>query len=156
MILRTIRKRGWLEITYHSTASDEISTRKIAPYELTQSGSHEYLQAYCDSAKAIRNFRADRIVKVLEIADQAWPEQPLGDESSEFEYRVKVLKPSRQALEVFPDLTLGTETAESRGFSQVWVTRSVLSLGGTVEALDPSELRIFIAQAAKAALNNYR
>ena len=156
LILRAIRKRGWLEITYHSAANDEITTRKIAPYELSQVGSHEYLQAYCDSAKAIRNFRADRIVKVLEIADQLWPEQPVGEESSDFKYRIKVLKESRQALEVFPDLSLGSDYIESQGFSQAWVARSVLSLGGSVEAIDPAEIRVAIAQAAKAALDNYR
>ena len=156
LILRAIRKRGWLEITYHSAANDEITTRKIAPYELSQVGSHEYLQAYCDSAKAIRNFRADRIVKVLEIADQIWPEQPIGEESSDFKYRIKVLKESRQALEVFPDLSLGSDYIESQGFSQAWVARSVLSLGGSVEAIDPAEIRVAVAQAAKAALDNYR
>ena len=156
LILRAIRKRGWLEITYHSTASDEISTRKIAPYELTQAGSHEYLQAYCDNAKAIRNFRADRIVEVLEIADQSWPENPVGDESSDFKYRIKVLKASRQALEVFPELSLGSDSIESQGFSHVWVARSVLSLGGSVEAVEPDEVRALVAQAAKAALANYR
>ncbi len=156
LILRAIRKRGWLEITYHSAANDEITTRKIAPYELSQVGSHEYLQAYCDSAKAIRNFRADRIVKVLEIADQLWPEQPVGEESSDFKYRIKVLTESRQALEVFPDLSLGSDYIESQGFSQAWVARSVLSLGGSVEAIDPAEIRVAVAQAAKAALDNYR
>lgn len=156
LILRAIRKRGWLEITYHSAANDEITTRKIAPYELSQVGSHEYLQAYCDSAKAIRNFRADRIVKVLEIADQLWPEQPVGEESSDFKYRIKVLKESRQALEVFPDLSLGSDYIESQGFSQAWVARSVLSLGGSVEAIDPAEIRVAVAQAAKATLDNYR
>ena len=156
LILRAIRKRGWLEITYHSAANDEITTRKIAPYELSQVGSHEYLQAYCDSAKAIRNFRADRIVKVLEIADQLWPEQLFGEESSDFKYRIKVLTESRQALEVFPDLSLGSDYIESQGFSQAWVARSVLSLGGSVEAIDPAEIRVAVAQAAKAALDNYR
>lgn len=156
LILRAIRKRGWLEITYHSAANDEITTRKIAPYELSQVGSHEYLQAYCDSAKAIRNFRADRIVKVLEIADQIWPEQPIGEESSDFKYRIKVLKESRQALEVFPDLSLGSDYIESQGFSHAWVARSVISLGGSVEAIDPTDIRVAVAQAAKAALDNYR
>lgn len=156
LILRAIRKRGWLEITYHSAANDEITTRKIAPYELSQVGSHEYLQAYCDSAKAIRNFRADRIVKVLEIADQLWPEQPIGEESRDFMFRIKVLKESRQALEVFPDLSLGSAYIESQGFSHAWVARSVLSLGGSVEAIDPTDIRVEVAQGAKAALDNYR
>ncbi|KGA19360.1 hypothetical protein GM50_5730 [freshwater metagenome] len=156
LILRAIRKRGWLEITYHSAANDEITTRKIAPYELSQVGSHEYLQAYCDSARAIRNFRADRIVKVLEIADQLWPELPIGEESTDFTYRIKVLKESRQALEVFPDLSRGSDYIESQGFSQAWVARSVLSLGGSVEAFDPADIRVAVVQAAKAALDNYR
>ncbi|MCF8535104.1 MAG: WYL domain-containing protein [Candidatus Nanopelagicaceae bacterium] len=156
LILRAIRKRGWLEITYHSTANDEITTRKIAPYELSQVGSHEYLQAYCDSAEAIRNFRADRIVKVLEISDQIWPEQPIGEESTDFTYRIKVLKESRQALEVFPDLSQGSNYIESQGYSHAWVARSVLSLGGSVEAIDPTDIREAVTQAAKAALDNYR
>jgi proteasome accessory factor C len=73
LILRAIRRRGWLEITYHSAANDQVTKRQVAPYELSQSGSHEYLQGYCNSAKAIRNFRADRIVDLVEIADQVWP-----------------------------------------------------------------------------------
>ena len=74
----------------------------------------------------------------------------------DFKYRIKVLKASRQALEIFPELSLGYDFIESQGFSHVWVARSVLSLGGSVEAVEPDEVRALVAQSAKVALANYR
>jgi len=41
LILRAIRRRGWLEITYHSAANDQVTKRQVAPYELSQSSSNE-------------------------------------------------------------------------------------------------------------------
>lgn len=155
-ILKAIRKRGWLELTYHSVASDEISTREVAPYELSQSGSHEYLQAYCQSAKAIRNFRADRIVSVSEISDQIWPEENISEESSPIPFQIAVISRNRQVTELLPQLSESSEVSELSGFSRGWITRAVVSLGGAVELTQPAELRTLVHQQAAATLLNYR
>jgi len=155
LILRTIRRRGWLEITYHSATNDQVRKRQVAPYELSQSGSYEYLQGYCASAKAIRNFRADRIVDVKEIADQVWPgnEIPANDEA--IKYEVKVHIASRQVLEVLPQISAGASTATILGFSAPWISRAILSLAVQVEAVEPSEIRAAVHARAMAALENY-
>jgi proteasome accessory factor C len=155
LILRAIRRRGWLEITYHSAANDQVTKRQVAPYELSQSGSHEYLQGYCDSAKAIRNFRADRIVDVVEIADQVWPSNQVAANEEAVEYEVKVHSSSRQVLEVLPQITANSSTATIQGFSAQWISRAILSLAGQVEAVDPSEIRVAVHARATAALGNY-
>jgi proteasome accessory factor C len=155
LILRAIRRRGWLEITYHSAANDQVTKRNVAPYELSQSGSHEYLQGYCSSAKSIRNFRADRIVDVIEIADQVWPNNQVVENEDAVEYEVKVHAASRQVLEVLPQVTANSSTATVQGFSAPWISRAILSLAGQVEALGPTELRAAIHARAKAALENY-
>lgn len=155
LILRAIRRRGWLEITYHSAANDQVTKRQVAPYELSQSGSHEYLQGYCDSAKAVRNFRADRIVDVVEIADQVWPSNQVTANEETIEYDVKVHAKSRQVLEVFPEITAASSTATIRGFSAPWISRAILSLAGQVEAVQPNEIRIAVHARATAALGNY-
>ena len=155
LILRAIRRRGWLEITYHSAANDQVTKRQVAPYELSQSGSHEYLQGYCDNAKAIRNFRADRIVQVLEIADQVWPSNQLTDSDQAIEYQVKVHFASRQVLEVLPQISSNSSTATIKGYSAPWISRAILSLAGQVEALEPTQIRAAVHARAMAALQNY-
>ena len=155
LILRAIRRRGWLEITYHSAANDQVTKRQVAPYELSQSGSHEYLQGYCDNAKAIRNFRADRIVEVLEIADQVWPSNQLTDSDQAIEYQVKVHFASRQVLEVLPQISSNSSTATIKGYRAPWISRAILSLAGQVEALEPTQIRAAVHARAMAALQNY-
>ena len=155
LILRAIRRRGWLEITYHSAANDQVTKRQVAPYELSHSGSHEYLQGYCDNAKAIRNFRADRIVAVSEITDQLWPNNQLAANDEAIEYEVKVHAASRQVLEVLPQITANSSTATIQGFSAQWISRAILSLAGQVEAVDPNEIRVAVHARATTALGNY-
>jgi proteasome accessory factor C len=155
LILRAIRRRGWLEITYHSAANDQVTKRQVAPYELSQSGSREYLQGYCDNAKAIRNFRADRIVAVSEIADQLWPSNQVAANDEAIEYEVKVHAASRHVLEVLPQITANSSTATIQGFSAQWISRAILSLAGQVEAVQPSEIRVAVHARAMAALGNY-
>ena len=154
LILRAIRRRGWLEITYHSAANDQVTKRQVAPYELSQSGSHEYLQGYCDSAKAIRNFRADRIVDVIEIADQVWPSNQVAANEEAVQYEVNVHASSRQVLEVLPQITANSSTATIQGFSAQWISRAILSLAGQVEAVDPNEIRVAVHALATTALGN--
>ena len=155
LILRAIRRRGWLEITYHSAANDQVTKRQVAPYELSQSGSHEYLQGYCDKAKAIRNFRADRIVEVLEIADQVWPNDQETAKDQAIQYKVKVHSASRQVLEVLPQTSSNSSTATIQGYSATWISRAILSLAGQVEALEPTQIRAAVHARAMAALQNY-
>lgn len=155
LILRAIRRRGWLEITYHSAANDQVSKRQVAPFELTQSGTHEYLQGYCDSANATRNFRADRIVSVIEIEDQVWPSDLVANSEKAISYQVKVHQSSRQVLEVFPQISAGPSPSTIQGFSASWISRAILSLGGQVEAVAPDEVRAAVLARAAAALGNY-
>jgi proteasome accessory factor C len=155
LILRAIRRRGWLEITYHSAANDQVTKRQVAPYELSQSGSHEYLQGYCDNAKAIRNFRADRIVTVSEIADQLWPSNQVSANGEAIDYEVKVHAASRQVLEVLPQISATSSTATIQGYSATWISRAILSLAGQVEAIAPTQIRAAVHARAMAALENY-
>jgi len=155
LILRAIRRRGWLEITYHSAANDQVTKRQVAPYELSQSGSHEYLQGYCDSAKSIRNFRVDRIVDIAEIADQLWPSDQATVNEEAIQYEVIVHTPSRQVREVLPQLAPDSSTAIIQGYSATWISRAMLSLGGQVEVAGPAQIRAAVHARAKAALENY-
>ena len=155
LILRAIRRRGWLEITYHSAANDQVTKRQVAPYELAQSGSHEYLQGYCASAKSIRNFRADRIIEVTEIQDQVWPSNQVNTHEEAIEFSVKIHSASRQVREVLPQVTAETSTAQIQGFSSQWISRAILSLGGQVEAVEPTQVRATVRTRGMAALRNY-
>jgi proteasome accessory factor C len=155
LILRAIRRRGWLEITYHSAANDQVTKRQVAPYELSQSGSHEYLQGYCDSAKSIRNFRADRIVDIAEIADQLWPSNQVAANEEAIQYEVTVHTATRKVREVLPQVSADSSNATLQGFSASWISRAILSLGGQVEVTGPTQIKAEVRARAQAALNNY-
>ena len=156
LLLKAIRRRGWVEITYHSVVNDEVTLRQIAPYELSQSGTHEYLQGYCAKAKAIRNFRADRIDKVIEINDQQWPDSEISDHEKQQSFQIKVHQEARQIHEVMPQIPVGVKSGEVLSYSTNWLARSVLSLGGRVEVTAPDEARAEIRRRAAAALRNYQ
>jgi len=113
------------------------------------------LQGYCGTAKAVRNFRADRIVSVEDIADQVWPSNQMNANEPSIEYQVKIHTASRQVLEVLPQISAGSTSATIQGFSAPWISRAILSLAGQVEATDPSQIRTEVHARAMAALGNY-
>ena len=132
-----------------------MNKRQVAPYELSQSGSHEYLQGYCAAAKSIRNFRADRIIAVLEIPDQVWPSNETAPSEEAISFELRVHAATRQVREVLPEITADSASATIQGFSASWISRTILSLGGEVEAVAPNEIRTAVHVRAKAALENY-
>lgn len=51
-----------LQLRYHQPSRDEISDREIEPIRLLEDGGRTYVQAWCRSSRARRNFRLDRIL----------------------------------------------------------------------------------------------
>lgn len=68
-------QRKIVEIEYYSAHRGEMSTRRVHPYRVVESGTHFYLFAFCELAAATRHFRVDRIRKAT-VTQNAFVSKP--------------------------------------------------------------------------------
>ena len=158
LIESAISKKQVVEIVYHSSYSDLITTRIVHPIELNSESGVEYLRAICNRARALRTFRLDR-VQSARISEEA--NTPLvgggGADEGRISYTIRAHSRLREVMERFSltEVSLAKDV-EISSFSTEWISRSVLASSGSVELTDPSEIRQGIAQSANRILNRYK
>ena len=159
LIDSAIAKKQFLEIVYHSSYSDSISTRIVHPIELNSESGSEYLKAICTSARGLRTFRLDRIqsAQVSEVGANLTPEREGGSTENRISYTIRAHSRFREVMERFslPKVS-GDKDLEVTSFSSDWISRSVLASSGSVELTAPSEIRQRIAYSAEQVLNRYK
>ena len=153
-----------LGIVYASSTKDEVTERTIDPLRLLTVDGVSYLEAYCHSAEALRTFRLDRVIS----ASTGDPVDPTGRGAGEGEAPAPVRPPAvlavapsaRWLIDVHQATVLseapdGTARVRLQLLSVDWGVRLVLSLGGSVVAVEPPELVAAVAGASAAALAAY-
>lgn len=158
-----IRRRGSVEISYHSVSRDEMTKRIIHPLEFSSSNGHDYILAFCELSHGYRTFRLDRIINAVEVPsleDSTLQELPR-NEDPRISMTLLIDSRMRDVAEAF-NVTLRPSDAESRprvqveSFSADWAIRQIMSLGGGVGLEEPSYLRAALKERATRALNAYR
>lgn len=157
LIESALAKDSWVEITYHSSYSDTVSTRRIHPLEIRIEGGYEYLWAMCHSARSLRVFRIDRIQKLVLSSPPETPIYAVENQAEKTAYVIRVHTRPRAAKERFSlDRDSISQENEILSFSNEWVQRSVMASSGSVELLEPSGLRKEIIVSAQAILDRYK
>ena len=157
LIENALTKDSWVEITYHSSYSDTVSTRLLHPLELRIEGGYEYLWAICNSARGLRVFRLDRIQKLVPCSPPEAPLYAVENQAKKTSYVIHVHNRPRAAMERFSlDRESLSQENEISSFSSEWVRRSVMASSGSVEVLEPSGLRNEIALSAQVILDRYK
>ncbi|MDO8646260.1 MAG: WYL domain-containing protein [Candidatus Planktophila sp.] len=156
LIEDALTKDSWVEITYHSSYSDTVSTRLIHPLELQLEGGYEYLWAICHSARGLRVFKMDRIQKLVPSPPPEAPLYAVDNQAEKTVYVIRVHTRPRAAMERFSlDRDSLSRDNEILSFSSEWVMRSIMASSGSVEVLEPSGLRIEIVKSAQGILDRY-
>ena len=75
VVASALVRRKRLIIEYHSRGSDETSTRELSPQRLMHYRGNWYLDAWCHTKNAMRNFAVDAIKKA-EITEQVADDIP--------------------------------------------------------------------------------
>jgi len=161
VILRAMKERRDIEISYHSLIRDEISNRTITPIEIGEDNGQETLFAYCSQAKAFRTFRLDNFLSAS-ISDQessASNDEQVQD--SIYTAKCKINSRLRTTLERFRLETTIVSTKigdlyEVQSFSQDWLVRNFLSTMGNTQIVDSEELAELVAAKARVTLDLYR
>ena len=160
VILRAMKERKDLEITYHSLIRDEVAKRRITPLELGEDSGLETLYAYCHKAKAFRLFRLDNFkdARISEQTSQEAKQQATTEEF--FTAKFRISRRLRTTLERFrletSSLAAQKElTLQVQSFSQEWLIRNFLSTLGSTEILEPQNLSTAVREKAQTCLDLY-
>ncbi len=158
---KAISSGSALDIEYHSLYADRITQRSILPIEWKNDSFHEYVFAYCDSAKAFRTFRLDRITHATPAAKKVAPAQFAGESDENlFTYTITIHNHLRAARELFElegddkDLHPGIEKTVT-SYTGEWMRRMIFSAAASVELVSPARARGDIATAARGVLDLY-
>jgi proteasome accessory factor C len=151
-----LKNREKLNITYHSLARDELSKRVVHPIERRLEDGFEILLAFCEEADALRTFRLDRITHAIRVES---PSQPASIVNSIDRIRVKIRVHSdhREVFEALGDLQPNPDgTFVVDVYNQSWLIREVLASAGSIEVIEPIELRQEIARQGAGIAAQYR
>ncbi|MDQ1516035.1 MAG: proteasome accessory factor [Actinomycetota bacterium] len=162
-----------VEIDYYTFGRDELTTRRIDPRAVFAAAGQWYVDAYCHRAEDDRLFRVDRVRGVRPTGERfeassrggAGATGPGG--SGIFNPRptdrrvTLVLNASAawvpesypmESVEELPDGRLRVVLVASE---RAWLERLLLRLGPAAEVLDPAEVRVEAAEAARRLLVRY-
>ena len=160
-----IAKSGAVKIVYLSGVKDERSEREVFPLSIYLSNGVNYLNAWCQTSKADRTFRLDRILSCEPLSGIEHIDKFSGTKS-EIEtglIRLKVARAARNFVEENRTIVSQTEGSESEEEILVtlnpidteWLIRSVLGYGGLIEVVEPEALVEKIKNRARAILELY-
>ena len=157
LIKKAIESRTSVRIEYYSPTDDEISHRDISPLDLFTEGRHDFLLAYCDSAKSHRTFRLDRIRSAVQLDMKPSQIPHLQDQDGRRYESVKIHRNKRWSREALGANVLGEgQEVEVLSYNPEWLLRTVISAAGALEVTSSPELRQQIVSKAATALALYR
>lgn len=155
-IAHAIETSSGLNIRYHALYKDQVTERTVMPVNFYEADNHQYMRAFCSTARDYREFRVDRI-------DQATPaefsvEFPTKTENSDkLRFSIRIMTSSRDVTERFAIAHSTTGSSiEMSSYSRQWIERSVMASGGAVLLSAPQEIRAEIAKKAQLMLNRYK
>ncbi len=171
-VARTISKaitgRRLIELEYYKENEDEISSRRVEPYALTNGREGWYVACFDPERDGVRHFRLDR-VKSAVVTDERFRPRPEVDPAAEVDgwLRTGEVEASRSArVWVSPDRARWAREArrvvEERSDGSVivelsfagvdWLVREILREAGDAAVLEPQDAR----EAVRAAVARLR
>jgi proteasome accessory factor C len=159
VIFSSLKTGESVKISYHSVSRDEVSSRNITPLKVFSEGNTEHVYSFCESSEDFRVFRLDRISQAESTGSKRVLPLPQSAPEANEELRMKVHGNLREISETF-NLRDHTELKPEdevvcNVFSTEWAIRTICSLLGTAEVLEPLDIRELVVSRAQKALNQY-
>jgi proteasome accessory factor BC len=157
-----------IELEYYKENEDELTSRRVEPYALTNGREGWYVASFDPERDGLRHFRLDRIKQVT-VTDEEFAPRPEVDPSAEVDgwLRTGEVKASRiarvwiaperarwarESRRVVEERSDGAVVVEL-GFAGVdWLVREVLKEAGDAAVLEPKDAR----EAVRAAVAKLR
>ena len=152
-----LTNRNKVKISYISSVSETLTSRIVNPLDLYTDRNRDFFLAFCELAQAERTFRVDRIGSVELLNIQAINREQNSQDFEMAKAKISIsrdLRHSRESLGHF----LSGEGAEVEvsAYSLTWLARTVISSGGAMKVLQPTQVRSEVAALAAKTLGLYR
>ena len=159
VISTAISQRKQLSIEYQSVSKDQLSTRLIAPYNISMLNGNLYLSAYDMDRQSDRVFKLDLISK-CEIGERTEVNSVKStsiDHIVELMVDVKLTNFIERNTSIIVDqrLTADGIKVTLKVNNLEWISRAVISNAPNIKVISPKVLSEMIEQRAKNLLNAY-
>ncbi len=165
-----VASRSKVELTYYSFGRDATTRRVVHPWKVLNVAGYWYLSAWCETAKAERVFRVDRIVEALDTGDvfetpAPYPGRTVTQEGlfspaeTDTSWVLELAPDARWVAERYPneeveDLGGGRLRVRLRAGEKAWMERLLLRSGGSAAVLEGDTT--LASKAARRVLDRYR
>ena len=163
-----LRRSRRVRLAYYVPGRDETTDRDVDPMRLLVTAGRTYLQGWCHRAGAIRTFRTDRIVRIVELTESATPPPDVGPlpdalftPSGADRLVTLLLEPrARWVADYYPcesrtESGGGRLTVTLRSRETGWLVRLAMRLGQQATVIGPVELAVAVREQARDALAAY-
>jgi proteasome accessory factor BC len=156
-ISKAIAQRKLIELEYYKENEDELTSRTVEPYALTNGREGWYVASFDPARDGVRHFRLDRIKKVS-ITGQKFKPRPEVDPAAEVDGWLRTgevpasamarvwVSPerarwAREARRVVGECRDGAVIVELSFAGVDWLVREVLKEAGDAAVIEPEEAR---------------
>jgi proteasome accessory factor C len=156
-ISKAITGRRLIELEYYKENEDEISSRKVEPYALTNGREGWYVASFDPERDGVRHFRLDR-VKNASVTDERFRPRPEVDPAAEVDGWLRTgeveasrtarvwVSPerarwAREARRVVEERSDGSVIVELSFAGVDWLVREILREAGDAAVLEPLDAR---------------
>ncbi len=156
-ISKAISQRKLIELDYYKENEDELTSRTVEPYALTNGREGWYVASFDPARDGVRHFRLDRIKKVS-ITGQKFKPRPEVDPAAEVDGWLRTgevpasaiarvwVSPdrarwAREARRVVGECRDGAVIVELSFAGVDWLVREVLKEAGDAAVIEPEEAR---------------
>jgi predicted DNA-binding transcriptional regulator YafY len=168
LVSKAIVARRMIELEYYKENEDEISSRKVEPYALTNGREGWYVASFDPEREGMRHFRLDRIKSAI-VTDEKFEPRPEVDPAAEVEGWLRTgeveasrsarvwVSPdrarwAREARRVVEEWSNGAVVVELSFAGVDWLVREILKEAGDAAVLEPEDAR----DAVRAAVARLR
>ena len=159
VISTAISQRKQLSIEYQSVSKDQLSTRLIAPYNISMLNGNLYLSAYDMDRQSDRVFKLDLISKceIRERTELDLVKTTAISQTVELIVDVKLTNFIERNTSIIVDrrLTANGIKVTLKVNNLEWISRAVISYAPNIKVISPIALSEMIEQRVKNLLNAY-
>jgi proteasome accessory factor BC len=167
-VSKAIVARKMIELEYYKENEDQLSSRRVEPYALTNGQEGWYVASFDPERDGVRHFRLDRI-KHVEVTSEKFEPRPEVDPAAEVDGWLRTgevpasatarvwVSPerarwAREARRVVEEWSDGAVIVELSFAGVDWLVREILKEAGDAAVLEPEDAR----EAVRAAVARLR
>lgn len=156
VLATSIKNKCAVQISYAALSKDDVSERLVDPVQLYVRDDFTYLQAWCRSSQAWRNFRLDRIMEAIQSTEPLDVPADLVETEAARDYLAvieldKAYYGQLDQVDIvsFKEYMWHAVEVQLKVYSRDWLISMILASRGRMRAIGPPDLIQGLVERAK-------